>query len=182
MTSRIAIVALALAALSCHERVVRPTCSADSPGMMGELNGVRYRVRLQDALSCSRETDRPVLLVFEGWASTSTRAGWDILTDESIKALIEDRLILCVLLVDDRTAINAEDYVGFPPISQDRLPKTIGNLNSLLEIKHFGKTSQPLFALVDADFRSLAEPMGYVPKKNPELLVNWIESALEQQH
>lgn len=180
MNMRPVIIAIALATLGCTERVLLPSCSAKAPGAMATVNGVRYHVHLQDALRCSRETGRPVLLSFQGWASMSTSAAWDVLTDPDVRALIDDRLILCVLLVDDRKALVHEDTIGFPPMSHSRISTTIGQRNTQLEFEYFQSRTQPLFALVDADFVSLAEPMGYVPKKEPELLVNWIEATLER--
>lgn len=94
-----------------------------------------------------------------------------------MQALIKDRLILCVLMVDDKTELQPEDLVDFPQLKAN--PTTLGQRNSSLENEFFNKTSQPLFTLVNADFAPLAEPTGYVPKKEPELLVNWIMSALE---
>lgn len=177
---RLFILALMLAAFGCRERVVLPRCAPDVPDAMADVNGVRYRVQLQDALRCSRETGRPVLLTFQGWASMSTSAGWDVLADPDVKALVADSLVLCVLLVDDREMISSEDLVGFPPLKSN--PTTIGQRNSALEAEFFNSRSQPLFTLVDADLRSLAEPMGYIPKKEPEVLINWIEATLDNLH
>jgi len=176
MNTRILIIALALTALGCRERVVLPACAPDAPVAMAEVNGVRYHVHLQDALRCSRETGRPVLLTFHGWASASTSAAWDVLSDPDVKALIEDRLVLCVLLVDDRDTLASEDLVGFPQLKSN--PTNIGQRNSALEAEFFNKVSQPLFTLVNADFVSLAEPLGYIPKKNANELADWIEEAL----
>lgn len=83
-------------------------------------------------------------------------------------------------MVDDRKELSPKDLVDFPELDQDKPITTIGRRNLMLESQFFGKTSQPLFTLVNADFSSLAEPMGYVPKKEPELLVNWIKATFEQ--
>ena len=111
----------------------------------------------------------------------SNRACWEVLGNSAVQALLRDRLVLCVLLVDDGQPLAREDTIGFPPISRTRIPTTIGQRNILLEMEHFKRSSQPLFALVDADFAPLAEPLGYVPRKKPELLVAWLEGALGVQ-
>lgn len=170
---------IAFLAIGCHERIVLPDCPPDAPVAMGEHNGVHYRVQLQDALQCSRETGRPVLLLFDAYAQ-SNRACWDVLADAQVKALINDHLVLCVLMVDDRGTLSAEDTIGFPPISPERTPTTIGNRNLLLEWEYFGKSSQPLFALVDADFTTLVPPQGHVPAKQPEILVDWVKATLNK--
>lgn len=103
-----------------------------------------------------------------------------MLGNRAVQTLIRDRLVLCVLMVDDRKTLVPEDTIGFPLISRRRIPTTIGQRNILLEMEHFKRSSQPLFTLVDANFVSLAEPLGYVPKKQPELLVNRIEATLER--
>lgn len=173
-----AISVLVLLVFGCKERVVLPACPLDAPVAIAEVNGVRYRAQLQDALRCSRETGRPILLTFHGWASSSTSAAWDVLANPDVKALIEDRLVLCVLLVDERDTLSPEDLFGFPQLKGN--PTTIGQRNSMLEREFFSKVSQPLFTLVNADFVSLAEPQGYIPKKDPELLIDWIVTTLEQ--
>ncbi len=171
------IAAIALAASSCQERVVSPACSPDAPVAIGHANGVKFRTHLQDALRCSRETGRPVLLLFDAYAQ-SNRACWEVLALDDVQALIRDRLVLCVLMVDDRRLLASEDLTDFPQLK--KIPETTGQRNRWLESEYFGKTSQPLYTLVNADFVSLAEPLGYIPKKSPELLVDWIETTLEQ--
>ena len=165
-----------ISAFGCGERVVLPACPVDAPVAIRTERGVAYHEHLQDALSCARETGRPVLLLFDGYAQ-SNRACWDVLGNDDVQALIKDRLVLCVLMVDDRSELQPEDLVNFPQLKVN--PTTLGQRNSSLETEFFNTSSQPLFALVNADFASLAEPIGYVPKKNPELLVNWIMDALE---
>ena len=180
MKTRFLFALLVISAFGCRERVVLPTCPMDAPVEIGEWGGVRYRAHLQDALRCSRETGRPVLLLFSGYAAEPTRATWEVLGDHDVQELIHDQLVLCVLVVDDREALSPSDLLDFPRLKDN--PATLGQRNSSLEAEFFNKSSQPLFTLVNADFAPLAEPMGYVPKKNPELLVNWIEGALEKQH
>jgi len=177
---RLSLALVAISALGCSERIMSPTCPVDASVAIRTERGVAYREHLQDALSCSRETGRPVLLLFDGYAQ-SNRACWDVLGNDDVQALIQDRVVLCVLMVDDKSELQPQDLIDFPQLDQDKPITTIGRRNSMLESQYFGKTSQPLFALVDADFASLAEPMGYVPKKEPELLVNWIEATLEQR-
>lgn len=178
MVLRIVCIAIALVASSCQDRIASPACSPDAPVMMGDWNGVPYRVHLQDALRCSRETGRPVLLLFTGYGAEPTKATWDRFANDDLRALINDRLLLCVVMVDDRRDITPEHLIDFPQLKSP--PVTIGQRNYWLESEYFGKKSQPLFTLVNADFVSLAEPLGYIPNKEPELLVNWIEATLEQ--
>ncbi|MBL7937896.1 MAG: hypothetical protein JNL43_00935 [Flavobacteriales bacterium] len=167
---------LVISAFGCGERVVLPACPIDAPVAVRTERGITYHEHLQDALRCSRETSRPVLLLFDGYAQ-SNRACWDVLGDKEVQALIHDRLVLCVLMIDDREVLSPEDLVDFPQLNAN--PTTLGQRNSSLEAEFFNNVHQPLFTLVNADFAPLAEPMGYVPKENPELLVNWIMDALK---
>lgn len=176
MGPRYAFIVFALAMWGCEQRVASPVCSADTLVMEEGPNRVRYHIHLQDALRCSRETGRPVLLLFDAYAQ-SNRACWDVLANDDVQALIRDRLVLCVLMVDDRELITPDDLIGFPQIKTD--PTTIGQRNIGLEREYFATSRQPLFTLVDTEFRPLAEPMGYIPKKSPELLVDWIRSTLD---
>lgn len=177
MRSSISFQLLVIALLGCSERVQLPPCRGPAVLDWDTDHGVAYHTELQVAMRCSRETGRPVLVLFDAYAQ-SDRACWEVLGDRAVQALIRDHLLLCVLMVDDRMAIAPEDLVDFPQLKSN--PTTIGQRNMALEAEFFERQSQPLFTLVNADFVSLAEPMGYVPKKQPELLVNWIEAALER--
>jgi len=168
---------LAIALLGCSERVQLPPCPGAATTGWEADHGVAYHTELQVAMRCSRETGRPILVLFDAYAQ-SYRACWEVLGNRAVQTLIRDRLVLCVLMVDDRKTLGPEDTIGFPLISRRRIPTTIGQRNILLEMAHFKRSSQPLFTLVDADFSPLTEPMGYVPGKKPELLVAWLEGAL----
>jgi len=172
---RVFLLVIALTAMGCKERLVSPPCSPDATVMMGEQYGVRYCAHLEDALGCSRETGRPVLLLFDAYAQ-SNHACWDVLANEGVQAVIRDRLVLCVLMVDDCKALSPEDLIDFPQLKSN--PLNIGQRNSSLESEFFGKASQPLFTLVNSDFVTLAEPLGYIPKKNADELADWLEEAL----
>ncbi len=180
MNLRLTLAAVTLTMISCGERVVLPSCPMDTPVQMDEWQGVRYRTQLQDALRCSRETGRPVLLVFTGYAVSGygPHTTWHVFEREDVQRLINDRLVLCALMVDDREPLAPEDLVGFPQLKGN--PTTIGQRNSMLEAEFFSKQSQPLYTLVNADMTSLAEPLGYVPKKNAADVVQWIEANLEK--
>jgi hypothetical protein len=177
MRTAFALPLLAIALLGCSERVQLPPCRGPAVLRWDADHGVAYHTELQVAMRCSRETGRPVLVLFDAYAQ-SNRACWEVLGNRTVQALIRDRLVLCVLMVDDKKAIAPEDLVDFPQLKSN--PTTIGQRNMALEAEFFERQSQPLFTLVNADFVSLAEPMGYVPKKKTELLVNWIEAALER--
>ena len=173
----LALALLLIALLGCRERVQLPPCPGPAILRWDADHGVAYHSELQVALRCSRATGRPVLVLFDAYAQ-SNHDRWEVLGNSAVQAIIRDRLVLCVLMVDDRQPLAPEDTIGFPPISHSRIPTTIGHRNILLEIEHFERVSQPLFALVDANFSPLAEPMGYVPGKKPEILVAWLEEAL----
>jgi hypothetical protein len=117
------------------------------------------------------------LVLFDAYAQSS-HACWEVLGNSAVQEVINDKLVLCVLRVDDRQPLALEDTIGFPYTSRTRIPQTIGQRNMHLEMEHFSRSSQPLFALVDANFSPLAEPMGYVPGKKPEVLVAWLDEAL----
>lgn len=164
------------AALGCRDKVISPACNVEAPVQMEEFDGIRYPAHLQDALDCSRATGRPVFLVFAGYAVMGNpEAMWAPLKNEAIQEFINDRLILCVLMVDDNKAISPNHMEGFPALNGN--PLTLGQRNTMLEREYFSKQSQPLYTLVNADMTSLAEPLGYVPNAND--VADWIEATLE---
>ena len=168
----------ALYLVSCGPRAVSPRCDATlTTSVFGEQE-VRYYPELRDALNCSRQTGRPVLLMFTGYNVASSASGsWAPLRTEEVRRIIDERLILCALLVDDRTPLVPEDLVDFPQLKGN--PTTIGQRNQWLESEFFNSATQPLYVLVDSTFRQLTVPHGYGPRFQVDEFITWIEQPLE---
>jgi thiol:disulfide interchange protein DsbD len=163
--------------LGCTPKVVKPVCNPSFPVVRDFP--VPYLERLQDAIACSKNTGRPILLLFSGWAiGPSPDRPFDVFAEDDIRELLVDRLVLCVLMVDDKQTINEADLDGFPDLQE--VPNTIGQRNTMLEQLYFNKQSQPLYVLVNADMVPYSEPLGYSPRKEVGEFVKWMENSLRE--
>jgi len=164
--------------LGCKAKVVKTTCDSSAP-LVRDFP-VPYHARLQDAIECSRSTGRPILLLFSGWAiGPSPDRPFDVFEKHDIRTLLDDRLVLCVLMVDDKHPINAADLDGFPTLGET--PTTLGQRNSMFQRQYFNKQSQPLYVVVNPEMVPYSEPFGYSPRKKTNEFVEWMEATLHEK-
>lgn len=62
---------LAIALLGCSERVQLPPCPGAATTGWEADHGVAYHTELQVAMRCSRETGRPILVLFDAYAQSN---------------------------------------------------------------------------------------------------------------
>lgn len=119
----------------------------------------------QKALQLSRETGKPLLLDFTGWACVNCRKMEEnVWPNEAVRTLIEENFILVSLYVDDRKKLSGDQQ--FKYILSDGASKniqTLGDFYATMQSENFQNASQPLYAIVGPDERLLNRPVGYTP-------------------
>jgi thiol:disulfide interchange protein DsbD len=132
----------------------------------------------EKALQMSRETGKPVLLDFTGWACVNCRKMEEnVWPDPRIRELIEKNFILVSLYVDDRKVL-PDDQQFLHTLSDGSTKKirTVGDLYATMQSENFRNASQPLYAILNADEQLLNLPVGYTPNANAYL--QWLECGL----
>lgn len=133
----------------------------------------------EKALQLAKESNKPLLIDFTGWACVNCRKMEEnVWTEPAIKELIEDNFILVSLYVDDRQKLKEEDQFLFTLAdSSKKAIKTIGDKYSTLQSENFKNASQPLYAIITAGELLLNRPVGYSP--NAKEYAAWLQCGLD---
>lgn len=130
------------------------------PKMQRLKHGLQAFHDFDDALVYAKETKKPILIDFTGYACANCRKMEDNVwpNAEVLKRLKED-FVIASLYVDDKKELPKEKH--FVSTYDDELKTTVGDKNMDLEITKFNNNAQPYYVIVDANGNKLIEPMGY---------------------
>ncbi|MFM7839322.1 MAG: protein-disulfide reductase DsbD family protein, partial [Chitinophagaceae bacterium] len=117
----------------------------------------------EKALRLAKETGKPLLLDFTGWACVNCRKMEEnVWPQEEIRELIEKEVILVSLYVDDRAKLPDDDQFSYTlHDGSKKLIRTIGDLYSTFQSENFQNASQPLYVMLSAEEKLLNRPVGY---------------------
>ncbi|MFY0674122.1 MAG: hypothetical protein JXQ87_11990 [Bacteroidia bacterium] len=148
-------------------------CDDDLPLLKGRLP---YYTNLEDALNCSKENGKPLLIYFTGFAAVGCRKMDDqILSDNEVMLFISENYTFLMLFVDDRSKLPATEHYKKKLYGRTYEVNTIGRKNSVFQIEKFEANYQPCFAIVKGDLTKLNEPIGYTP--DIEKFLTWLRSG-----
>jgi thiol:disulfide interchange protein DsbD len=131
------------------------------------------------ALELSKETGKPLLMDFTGWACVNCRKMEEnVWVDPAIREVIEENFILVSLYVDDRKPLpDEEQFLYTLSDGSNKKIRTIGDLYATLQSENFKNASQPLYAILSPEEKLLNLPVGYTPDKKAYL--TWLECGLK---
>jgi thioredoxin-related protein len=111
-------------------------------------------------LKKSKETNKPILLYFTGYACVNARKMEDnILSEYEIQDYINSNLVFVSLLVDNKQPLK-ENEIFYSDFFKKEV-KTVGLKNLEIQITKFNSNAQPLFVLLDMDGNEIAR-IGYI--------------------
>jgi thiol:disulfide interchange protein DsbD len=121
-----------------------------------------------EAMEEARETNKPVLVDFTGWACVNCRKMEEsVWTVERIKEKLGNDFILVSLYVDDKVELPEEQQGVFEYKSgngtKKKKIKTIGNKWATFQTQVFNNNSQPYYVMLSPDGYLLSNPVGYTP-------------------
>lgn len=133
----------------------------------------------EKALALSKETGKPLLIDFTGWACVNCRKMEEqVWTDDRVKSLIKDNFILVSLYVDDRQVLpDDEQFIYKMADGSEKVIKTVGNKFATMQSENFKNVSQPLYAIVNGDEKLMNRPVGYTPSISE--YAEWLQCGLE---
>lgn len=131
-----------------------------------------------EALKMAKETGKPIMIDFTGWACVNCRKMEEnVWPDARVKELME-KYILVSLYVDDKAKLPiSRQFVFQGKDSVERRIITVGDKWSAFQAENFIASSQPWYVLLSPDERLLNPPVGYTPDK--EAYANWLQCGLE---
>jgi thiol:disulfide interchange protein DsbD len=121
-----------------------------------------------EALAYAKETGKPLLIDFTGWACVNCRKMEEnVWSQDEVNYLLEQYVVVS-LYVDDRLDLPAEmqGEIAIPLKNGGTKQKTIitvGDRWSAFESIRFGQVSQPFYVLLSPDEILLNHPVGYTP-------------------
>jgi thiol:disulfide interchange protein DsbD len=133
----------------------------------------------EKALEQARKEHKPVLIDFTGWACVNCRRMEEkVWTNKEVDSLMQSKFVVVSLYVDEKTKLPATDQTVVKTSSgNDKSIITVGDRWATFQTENFGATSQPQYAIINADEIALTKTKFYTP--DPSEFKKWLECGLE---
>ena len=115
---------------------------------------------LTQAKECARATGKPIFIDFTGHGCVNCREmEARVWSDSRILERLSENFIVVALYVDDKTSLPQHQW--YESSYDGKTKKTIGKQNADLQITQFKNNAQPLYIIMNAEGRLLADPIAY---------------------
>ncbi|NCU06346.1 MAG: cytochrome C biogenesis protein, partial [Chitinophagaceae bacterium] len=131
------------------------------------------------ALELSKQTGKPLLIDFTGWACVNCRKMEELVwTEPFLMQYMKENFILVSLYVDDRKQLPVDErmLVQLADGTEKEI-KTVGERWSLFQSKNFKQVTQPLYVILSPDEQLLNRPKGYTADAGE--YKKWLECGVE---
>ncbi len=133
----------------------------------------------EEGMVYARESGKPVLLDFTGWACVNCRKMEEqVWSDPRVLKLLGEDYVLISLYVDEKTALPENEQIEVKIGEKTKTLRTIGNRWSHMQATRFGINSQPYYVVLDHNEKQLGEPAAYDPDIDKYIL--WLENGLKE--
>lgn len=117
---------------------------------------------LDIAREYATKANKPILVDFTGHSCANCRKTEStVWTDDEIKPILQNEMVIVSLYCDDRTELPKEEQV-YSDATKGKLV-TIGNKWSAYQVEKYGQISQPLYIIQDTENNDLSPAIGYTP-------------------
>lgn len=132
-----------------------------------------------EALEKAKKEDKPVLIDFTGWACVNCRKMEEsVWTDPDVDSLMKKEFIVVSLYVDERKNLPlTEQAIVKTSAGKEKEIVTVGDKWATFQTENFGATSQPQYAIINADQVALTKTKYYTP--DPKEFSQWLQCGLE---
>ncbi|MBC2840438.1 thioredoxin family protein [Robiginitalea sp. SC105] len=140
--------------------------------------GLECFKEFDQGLARSRETGKPMLLDFTGWACVNCRKMEEqVWSNPDIYRIIDEEYILVSLYVDDRQPLpEGEQFLFQFDSGRTKRIRTIGDRWSTFQAANFGAVSQPYYVQLSPELRVLNPA---IQNTDASTYKNWLVSGLE---
>lgn len=131
------------------------------------------------ALEKARKENKPVLVDFTGWACVNCRKMEEsVWTSPEVDSLMKHEFVVVSLYVDERRNLPlTEQTVVTTSAGTQKEIVTVGDKWATFQTENFGATSQPQYAIINADQIALTKTKYYTPDA-PEFSA-WLQCGLD---
>ncbi len=140
-------------------------------------HGLKGYFDYDEALSCAKELQKPVLLDFAGHSCKNCKKMYaEVWSDSRVLEKLQNDFIIAVLYTDDRTKLPESDWVT--SILDGKIKNTIGKKFNDLQISKFGSNALPLYAIVNSDGKILTADKYYTYSPNEENFIEFLDEGI----
>jgi thiol:disulfide interchange protein len=143
-------------------------------------NGVEADVvnDYKKALELSKQTGKPLLIDFTGWACVNCRKMEELVwTEPSVMEYMKEHFILVSLYVDDRKQLPLAERMLVKHVDgTEKEIETVGERWAYFQSKNFKQVTQPLYVILSPEEKLLNHPVGYTPDVNE--YKKWLECGV----
>lgn len=124
------------------------------------IEGVNGYFDYTQALQCAKDQGKPLFIDFTGHACANCRRMEDnVFSKADIKKLFNEKYVVVTLYVDDKTQVSEKEWVTSK--SDGKVKKTIGDINTDLQVQKFNMNAQPYYVILDPQNESLYKTIAY---------------------
>lgn len=118
------------------------------------IDGVNGYFEYQQALQCAKDQGKPLFIDFTGHACANCRRMEDnVFSKADIKKIFNDKYVVVTLYVDDKTTVPEAEWVTSK--LDGKVKKTIGDINTDLQVQKFNMNAQPYYVILDPNNESI---------------------------
>lgn len=131
------------------------------------------------ALSLSKQQNKPILIDFTGWACVNCRKMEEnVWSDPAVTDFIKSNYILLSLYVDDKAMLPIDKRFTYKSKSgQQKEINSVGDLWATFQAENFSQVTQPLYVVLSNNQQLLSNPIGYTP--NIATYLKWLQCSAE---
>ncbi|TXD47879.1 protein-disulfide reductase DsbD family protein [Polaribacter sp. IC073] len=132
-----------------------------------------------EGLQVAKETNKPILLDFTGWACVNCRKMEEnVWSDPAVYNILKNEYVLISLYVDDneKELPKAAQFDFIKANGKLKKIETYGDKWSTFQIVNFKNASQPYYVLMNADLEILNSPQKYT---DIETYKSWLEKGIQ---
>jgi thiol:disulfide interchange protein DsbD len=131
----------------------------------------------EEGMAYAKESGKPVLLDFTGWACVNCRKMEEqVWSDPRVLNRLSNEYVLISLYVDEKAELPEEEQIEVKIGEKTRKLRTVGNRWSYFQANRFGNNSQPYYVVLDHEENQLGDPASYDP--DIEKYVNWLDAGI----
>ncbi|MDG2194829.1 MAG: cytochrome c biogenesis protein CcdA [Polaribacter sp.] len=133
----------------------------------------------EDGLKYAKETNKPILLDFTGWACVNCRKMEEtVWVENDVYTIIKEDYVLISLYVDDRKELpKALQFDYLKSNGKVKKIKTVGDKWATFQAVNFKTASQPYYVLMSPELEILHEPQQYTDK---DTYYKWLKEGLKK--
>jgi thiol:disulfide interchange protein len=133
----------------------------------------------EEGLAAAKETNKPILLDFTGWACVNCRKMEEnVWSEPDIYQLLKEDYILISLYIDDneKELPIAQQFDFLKKNGKVKRIETVGDKWSTFQVINFKNASQPFYVLLSPDLEVLNSSQQYTDR---DIYYNWLQEGLK---